>query len=434
VVQELGAPQNQSRFDGLFGAILPISAYNNGTVDTMRTQVPLLDCEVMDYQQLKADNKKLNFQEIRQGKSRIESKPLFFWFDIYGPCNLECKHCEFQIHGRTSEKEISDDLYQSIIQTLMPTAYRCNLGGTNLGEMTIAPKFQRFLNDCQKYEVKVNLTTNGTRMDDDWFDDLVDVLDVIGFSMEGIEEQFEEMRGFKWRFFLKHVEKVIEARADQGKHYQVEWRYCAHSDNIHQLPDMVRLANKIGLDRIQVMNLVPYVPAQKFKNLNYHRSLANRYFTEARELASELGVIVNVPPDYQTGSFNDFNLVQLGAKHPNSDLEMVNCYHPWQTCSINELGIVKPCCVYWRSMGNLNKSSFQSIWNGKKYQKLRSSVNGKPDGICHDCRMPKFDSDHNTSASQLVPGIRDLVRAAVTVKPKETISFTGVMEKEFDPV
>jgi MoaA/NifB/PqqE/SkfB family radical SAM enzyme len=390
----------------------------------------------VDYMQLKAANKAKNYKEINAGAAILESRPLFFWFDLNGSCNLECKHCGFNAFGRTSEQEVSEAVYQTILSELMPTAYVCNLGGTNWGEMTIARTFPRFLKDCKKYQVGINLTTNGTRMSDEWFDDLLDTLTVIGFSMEGIDDEFEKMRGFKWRFFLRNVEKICQGRADRGKDFRVEWRYCAHADNIHQLPDMIRLAKSVGVDRIQVMNLSPYVPSQKYKMLHYHRTAANQCFAEARALSRELDISVNIPPDFDTGTF-ETKLVQIGSisrpAHPPA-LEMVNCYHPWQTCSINELGDVKPCCVYWRSMGSLKGRSFAGVWNGRKYRRLRASVNvPRPDSICYSCRLSQFDSEQNTSFGQLAPTLRELARNLLSPRRSPEVVYSGVMAKEYDP-
>ncbi|MFO0811532.1 MAG: radical SAM protein [Gemmataceae bacterium] len=392
----------------------------------------------MDYLEQKAANRAANYQEINTGATYLKTRPLFFWFDLNGSCNLECKHCGYNVFGRTSEQEVSDGVYETILSELMPTAYVCNLGGTNWGEMTTAATFHRFVKDCKKYQVGINLTTNGTRMSDEWFDDLLDTLTVIGFSMEGIEEEFEKIRGFKWRFFLKHVEKICQGKADRGKNFRVEWRFCAHSDNIHQLPDMIRLAKSVGVDRIQIMNLTPYVPTQKYKMLYYHRNAANKYFAEARLVARELGIIVNIPDDFSTGTF-ETNLIQVGlpgkpAPAPEPGLEMVNCYHPWQTCSINELGQVKPCCIYWRSMGSIAGGSFDSVWNGRKFRKLRASVNvAKPDSICYSCRLPKFDNEENTSFSQLTPSIRQMARNLLATRRRPKIVYSGVMAEEYDP-
>ena len=236
----------------------------------------------MDYRQQKEANRHLNFEEARSGVTRVKSRPLFFWFDIYGPCNLKCVHCGYHKDGRTSDKEVSEDVYTEIMREIMPTAYRCNLGGTNWGEMTISKNFERFLQDCRRFDVKVNLTTNGTRMNDSWLGTLVDVASVVGFSMEGMSDEFEKIRGFPWTRFVSNIEKLVQARKDASRDFRIEWRYCAHADSIHQLPEMIHFAKRIGLDRIQVMPLVPYVQSQKYKNLSYHRSLANQYFGLAR--------------------------------------------------------------------------------------------------------------------------------------------------------
>ena len=405
----------------------------------------------MDYMVLKAQNKALNFEEILAGKVHLKSKPLSFAFEICGPCNLKCLHCGFQVFGRTSDQQVSEEVYSEVISEIMPSAYTCHLGGSNWGEMTIAKNFHRFLLDAKKFGVRINLTTNGTRLIDEWFDDLLDTLAVIGFSMEGINEEFEKLRGFRWRHFLKNVEKVCQGRADRSKNFQVEWRYCAHADNIHQLPDMIRLAKNVGIDRIQMMSFVPFVASQKYKSLFYHRSLTNRYLAESRRVAAELNFDINIPPDLEVGDFTKSPLPQTqgAARAPAGALTpangrgsltngdgpaMVYCYRPWQTCVVNELGDVRPSNVYWRSMGNLRTSSFASIWNGWKYRRLRASINTKPDRICHSCRMPQFDSEESRAAMQLAPSVKQLLTSsAKSLLERPKVTFVGVMDKEFDP-
>jgi MoaA/NifB/PqqE/SkfB family radical SAM enzyme len=404
----------------------------------------------VDYGSLKAQNKALNFAEAHSGKVQLKSKPLFFWFDICGPCNLKCLHCGFQAFGRTSDQQISERVYSEIIAELMPTAYTCHLGGANWSEVTTGKQFHRFLLDAKEFGVDINLTTNGTRLLDEWFDDLLDTLSVIGFSMEGINDEFEKMRGFRWSHFLKNVEKVCQERADRGKDFRLEWRYCAHADSIHQLPEMIRLAKSVGVDRIQMMNFAPYVASQKYKALFYHRSLANQYFSEGRRVAAELNFDINIPPDFNVGDFRQStrprkevneNAASAADRNLGSQLlsqrgapELVNCYRPWQSIAVNELGDVRPDAIYWKSMGNLNTSNFVSVWNGWKYRRLRASVNTKPDNICHSCRMPQFDSEENRVAMQFVPSLKQLVTGSTkSLLMKPNVSFVGIMDKEFEP-
>src|SRR5262249_11525178 len=149
-------------------------------------------------------------------------------------------------------------------------------------------------------------------------------------------------------------------------------------------------------------------------------SLANKYFDESRKIAAELEFDINIPAAFGTGSFEP-QLVQLGAKafvpsYSNDFITLSKCSLPWQACSINELGVVHPDAVYWRSAGDLTKSSFESIWNGRKYRALRRRVNRRPDQICTSCRMPSFDGDSNLSALQSRPGRREMLQAALNFR------------------
>jgi hypothetical protein len=48
--------------------------------------------------------------------------------------------------------------------------------------------------------------------------------------------------------------------------------------------------------------------------------------------------------------------------------------------------------------------------------------------------MPKFDSDKSTSASQLIPSVKELMQGvASSVFNKTPVSFTGVMDGHLDP-
>jgi hypothetical protein len=85
----------------------------------------------VDYMAVKAENKARNFEEARAGNVYLKSKPVSFSLEICGPCNLKCVHCGFQRFGRTSDQQISEEVYSEVMSELMPTAYMCHLGGAN---------------------------------------------------------------------------------------------------------------------------------------------------------------------------------------------------------------------------------------------------------------------------------------------------------------
>ena len=382
---------------------------------------------------LKHRNRDLNLREAAQQTRRLRSRPMSFWLDLTGRCSLACRHCPYHIHGRTSDQEMSDTVYRRVMDEVMPSAFTCHLGGTNYGEMTIARRFHEFLRDCGKHHVKVNLTTNGTRLADEWFDNLTAALCKISFSMEGIGEQFELIRGFSWDKFLANVTRVCRAKPDRGPGFRVEWHYCTHADSIRQLPEMIRMAADLGVDRIQVMNLVPYIAGQKHKQLGYHRTLANAVFAEARALAADLRLDVSVPPDFSVGTFD--KPAEPARPASRQELMLPRCHTPWQTCSINELGAVRPCATYWRPMGSIADGTFESVWNGRRYRQLRGRINRRSFRQCYHCRQPRFDSEENLASMQLAPSLKQIASAKLhSLLHPVRVTYAGAMESDHNPL
>jgi radical SAM protein with 4Fe4S-binding SPASM domain len=65
------------------------------------------------------------------------------------------------------------------------------------------------------------------------------------------------------------------------------------------------------------------------------------------------------------------------------------CFMAATYVRVDPKGFVYPCCVPSRKlrMGNINRASFRSIWNGRAYQKLRKSMlAGRPPKPCRTCK------------------------------------------------
>ena len=318
---------------------------------------------------------------------------------------------------------MSDAIYERVVSEILPTAYVCHLGGGNYGEVTIAKQFPQFLKDCGRHQVKIGLTTNGRQVRDAWLPDLIRNSVSISISMEGIHDQFEVIRGYKWDKFLDNVKRMVRTREDLGARCRLEWHYCAHVDSIHQLPEMIRIADDVGVDHIRLMNLVPYIEDQKYKQLAYHRTHANKWLGEARKVIDELGYDARIPRDFRTGSWESeevgdppkgiIDRLRRDGGAPE-EITIDVCSLPWQACTVDELGNVRPCCVYSRYMGNMDaKTSFESVWNSPKYMYLRSTINRASNQRCYSCRISNFDSDDSLAESQLKPSLRQLVESKI---------------------
>ncbi len=66
------------------------------------------------------------------------------------------------------------------------------------------------------------------------------------------------------------------------------------------------------------------------------------------------------------------------------------CYWPWSSVYISAEGDVVPCGVIGNpetlSFGNIVATSFDSIWNGSRYQAFRQAMSrGTLPTVCHGC-------------------------------------------------
>ncbi len=64
---------------------------------------------------------------------------------------------------------------------------------------------------------------------------------------------------------------------------------------------------------------------------------------------------------------------------------MVRCYAPWGYVIVDINGDVRPCCFYYKPLGNLYKNSLEEIWNGEGYVTWREALISGTPLECADC-------------------------------------------------
>jgi MoaA/NifB/PqqE/SkfB family radical SAM enzyme len=152
--------------------------------------------------------------------------------------------------------------------------------------------------------------------------------------------------------------------------------------NIHQLPDFVRLGAEIGVPEVYLQRLVYFgggeriaenttmLPEQSlYANLEEQQA---RLILESEQLAAELGLGFNA-----SGATTPFESVSVKGEHP-----WQGCMRPWTLMYITANGTALPCCISpfatqdYRIilLGNVIERTLGEVWNGERYQELRSAV------------------------------------------------------------
>jgi radical SAM protein with 4Fe4S-binding SPASM domain len=162
-----------------------------------------------------------------------------------------------------------------------------------------------------------------------------------------------------------HLEKVIDgtknmvlAKKKYGKGPIIIWQFIAFKHNEDQIPELKKLAKKVGIDKLVIKTAQIY--------------------------------------DFE----NDDNLIPTNDKlsrykKQNGKYEIKNkllnhCWRLWQGCVITWDGKVAPCCFdkdASHQLGDLSNQSFTEIWNNSKYSSFRKLVlkSRKNIDICQNC-------------------------------------------------
>lgn len=325
-----------------------------------------------------------SLRAMEQGAEAAAHGPVFAWITPTGRCNLYCTHCPIRSVPKIPDDapDMSLEVIERIAREVVPTLEAVKIGGNNNGEAVLARNFDEFYARIQRPGLRPWIITNGTLLRPDQIDRLAAAGAVIDFSMDAATEAgHKRIRGRGYENLMASIRGAVEARdRHAGTGTQVWASPTVFLDNLHDMPDVVRMALELHLDGVRMSNLMPQTEAQRYQSLVYHRAEANRVFDECRALAAGTALALITPAVFEVPAMKTNSKVKLEV--PVRDL----CIHPWTSVSIDEKGLVHPCCVSDQVLGDLSKESFASIWNGRKYRKLRRKVNSSnPPLYCRRC-------------------------------------------------
>ena len=320
--------------------------------------------------------------------------PSHIWIEPTTRCNTRCLTCGhyFSDFGN----DMLPEVFEKIEKQVLDHVNRVDLIG--YGEPLISKIFLQILNSCVKRGIKISTTTNGLLLTEDLIEKLVvSNVDLI-ISIDGTTpEVFNSIRP-KIKFdriikALKMIKKYNRKYSNSDSNLFVNMVVVKR--NMHQVADMVELANEFGVKRIIYFNcwadknseqiIASEIPTK-------HPELLKHNFSNVRPLAAKYGIEI-FAPDFFFSSNNT-----CGKKTDSTSLiqtESIDklfphyCYLPWNYAYFNVDGHVFSCCLMGHSIGNVLKNSFDEIWNGNKYNHLRRVIHSNnPPLHCKTCNLP----------------------------------------------
>lgn len=322
-------------------------------------------------------------------------------------CNLKCIMCEEHSPHSPLQKRRKEErrpprimpfeMIERVVADAAPRGLREIIPST-MGEPLLYDRFEDIIALCERYGVKLNLTTNGTfpRLGAAmWAKKIVPFASDVKISWNGASRETHEaiMLGAKWDAVVENVRQFVAVREDHaqagGNRCRVTFQLTFLESNIHELAAMVQLAAELGVDRVKGHHL--WAHFDQIKDQSMRRSPEsitrwNKAVSEARETAARY----LLPTGKAVLLENIFPLEEAAM----TDLAPGGqCPFLGQEAWVSAMGRFDPCCApdaqrrTLGEFGDLHDSSLTAIWDGDRYRELIATYRNRP--LCLSCNMRK---------------------------------------------
>lgn len=312
--------------------------------------------------------------------------PRHIYIEVTNRCNSLCGSCPLTYdHFLPFEPKhhLNWEQFRKIIDQL-PRIDRAVLHG--IGEPLLNPALPRFIAHLKERGAYVLFNTNAVLLSEKRGDELAAAgLDELRVSMDGADRaMYRKLRGIdKFERINANVRAFTARRRARGEMTpKVSYWFVGMQENLHQLPDFVRLAASVGATEAYLQRMTYFGEGEVLADNATARANNALYATleaqqaalirESETLAAVLGLTFQA-----SGATTPGESMAVKGAHP-----WQGCYRPWSLTYITANGTVLPCCIAPFAtaqfpqivLGNALQQPLAEIWNGKPYIELRQAV------------------------------------------------------------
>ncbi|HLH60534.1 MAG TPA: radical SAM protein [Ktedonobacteraceae bacterium] len=324
--------------------------------------------------------------------------PAYVQIEPVGQCNLRCQMCSIQFrqdgppYGPPAFMDF--EAFTRMIDQFV-NVRELHLQG--LGEPMMHPRFFDMVTYAVAKGIRVSTNSNLTLLNGRRAELCVTSgLNCLHVSLDGATpETYERIRArAHYDRVTANLERLLVARKRLGSdHPRIHLVMVIMQQNLHELPQIVRLAHGWSVEEMFVQHLchdfgetsLPshYRPMREFVQaqtlLEEDPERVAYYFGEARAVAQELGVKLRLPRTQPR---------QYAPGTPGR----VRCSWPWQGAYISYQGYAMPCCMVSTpdriNFGNMAEQGVEKTWNSPDFQAFRDQLaSDEPPEICRSCAL-----------------------------------------------
>ena len=327
--------------------------------------------------------------DMKARATRAPFLPHQLYIEVTNRCNSLCKSCPLTYdHYLPYEPKhhLSWEQFRTIVDQV-PQIERAVLHG--IGEPLMNPDLPRFITHLKARGAHTLFNTNAVLLDEARGDALTDAgLDELRVSLDAITPSlYAHLRGIDKLPRIVNNLRAFTARrrertAIEQKQPTVSFWFVGMQENLRELPDVVKLAIELGVPEVHLQRLVFFGDGGKLD--------AEVTMVQAQSLHASLDELQDrvIKECELLAKTSSLRFTASGATTPGESLEVKGahpwqgCYRPWSLMYITSNGTALPCCIapfatpdYQSIMlGNVFEHPLEEVWNGQRYQELRSAV------------------------------------------------------------
>ncbi len=330
---------------------------------------------------------------------KIPNIPRLIFWELTKKCNLACAHCRAEAEEIDFTDELEFGQIQKIINDIVIVSKPILVltGGE--------PLFRKDIFDIAEYAaqkgMRVALATNGTMINEDTADKIKNAgIARASISIDGADaESHDDFRRIPGSF-----EGALNgARLLRKKGVEFQFNSTITKRNVHQIDDILKLAEAEGAKAVHLFMLVPVgcgveiAETDMLSSEKYEETL-HWFYKRSKEMKMEFKA--TCAPHY-------YRIIREEAKKENRKVNFEQdgmaamtrgCLAGSGVCFISHVGDVQPCGYLPMKAGNVLNEPFENIWkNSELFNSLRDirQLKGKCGkcgfkSVCGGCRARAF--------------------------------------------
>ena len=324
-------------------------------------------------------NSAVNNTELEKSATFLDSSPKRLVFELTNACNLRCRMCgrndaDFQLTTFQPEwiEKFNDVLDRVEEVTLM-----------GWGEPTLHPNFISILERLDRHPVRKYFCTNGQRLVEPKIQNAIFQYktDIMAVSLDGSTASTNnDIRGKGFENVVSGLTEITRRKKDENLSYPyMNFVFTAMRKNLHEIPDVVRLAHQIGLEEVKVVYLTAFSETMQQEILWNRQEQVKKVFRQAMAVAEQLNIRLKLP--------------HIQSEDIAGEAFHKPCYTVWRDLFLGSDGYVRPCMSTPVKLFHIDDcDNFGAIWNHTGFRHFRSIINrGDCESVsCRKCYQSSF--------------------------------------------